>query len=213
MFAAANLANLLMDKFSRLSGGRFASAFILSGFLHRAPFGHDQLPWLVDPSACSQQRPPRRRHEVPGAYLQDSSLQDSSLQDSSRQDSSRQDSSRVPGIKIGRRFFLALRDHFGRIRLSRYSPRAELFSLDVIFGLPWPSVIHLPANLDAFIVYLSAGFPFRSHLRDPLLEKPRRSQASPLGDPRRRLLMPPQDEIVPAGQRFFASSGLRIRRA
>jgi len=30
----------------------------------------------------------------------------------------------------------------------------------------------LPANLDAFVVDLPAGFPFRCHLLDPLLEKP-----------------------------------------
>lgn len=83
-----------------------------------------------------------------------------------------------------------------------------MFSLDVIFGLPWPSVVNLPANLDAFIVYLSAGFVFRSHLRDPLLEAPP-IPGSPFGDPpkvafwrspKRRRLMPPRDEIVRAGQ-------------
>jgi|SRR4051794_22699127 hypothetical protein len=43
MFAAADLANLLVDKFSRLSGGRFAVAFILAGFLYRASLRHDQI--------------------------------------------------------------------------------------------------------------------------------------------------------------------------
>jgi hypothetical protein len=44
MFAAADLANLLVDEFSRLSGGRFAGAFVLAGFLHRASLWHDQSP-------------------------------------------------------------------------------------------------------------------------------------------------------------------------
>lgn len=80
-----------------------------------------------------------------------------------------QNSSCVSRIKIGRRLFPALGDHFGGIRLSRYSARSELFSLDVIFGAPWPSVVNLATNLDAFIVYLSAGFLSRGHPRHPLL--------------------------------------------
>jgi hypothetical protein len=46
MFAAANLADLFMDKFSRLSGWRLAGALVLSGFLHRASLRHNQSPWL-----------------------------------------------------------------------------------------------------------------------------------------------------------------------
>jgi hypothetical protein len=41
MFAAANLADLLMYKFARLSGGRFARALVLTGLLHSSSFWHD----------------------------------------------------------------------------------------------------------------------------------------------------------------------------
>jgi hypothetical protein len=82
-----------------------------------------------------------------------------------------QNSSRVSGVKIRRCLLLALRHHFCGIRLSRYSPRSELFSLNVILGLPWPSVVDLPANLHAFIVDLPAGFPFRRHLFDPFVNQ------------------------------------------
>src|SRR4051812_41153560 len=83
-------------------------------------------------------------------------------------------SRRMAGIEVRRRLLLALWDHFCRIRLPRYSPRPELFSLDVIFGLSWPSVVNLTADLDALVVDLPAGFPFRYHLLDPLLGEPRR---------------------------------------
>jgi hypothetical protein len=81
----------------------------------------------------------------------------------------------MSGIEVRRRLLLALWDHFCRIRLPRYSPRSELLSLDVIFGPSWQSVVNLTADLDAFVVDLPAGFPFRYHLLDPLLEVPRRS--------------------------------------
>src|SRR4051794_30968665 len=55
MFAAADLAHLLVDEFSRLRGGRLAGAFILAGFLYRASLWHGQSPWLVHSSAGSQQ--------------------------------------------------------------------------------------------------------------------------------------------------------------
>jgi hypothetical protein len=64
-------------------------------------------------------------------------------------------------IEIRRRFLPALRDHFGRIRFTRHAPRPELFSLHVVFGLPRLPVIDLPANFDAFVVDLSAGFQVR----------------------------------------------------
>jgi hypothetical protein len=80
-------------------------------------------------------------------------------------------SGRMSGIKFRRRLFPALGDHFCWIRLSRHSPRSELFSLDVILGLPWQSVVNLPANLDALVVNLPTRLPFRCHLLDPLLEK------------------------------------------
>src|SRR5437762_6201789 len=56
MFAAADLAHLLVDEFSRLSGGRFAGALILAGFLYRASLWHDQSPSLAYSSVGSQQR-------------------------------------------------------------------------------------------------------------------------------------------------------------
>jgi hypothetical protein len=68
-----------------------------------------------------------------------------------------------------------------------------LFSLDVIFGLPWPSVVNLPANPDAFVVNLPAGFSFCWHLLDPLLEKALdlgSIEASPLGAERIRFPRP-----------------------
>jgi hypothetical protein len=46
--------------------------------------------------------------------------------------------------------------------------------LNVIFGLSWPSVVNLTADLDALVVDLPAGFPFRYHLLDPLLGEPQR---------------------------------------
>jgi len=41
MFAAANLADLLMHEFPGLSAGRFACALILAGFRHRSSLWHD----------------------------------------------------------------------------------------------------------------------------------------------------------------------------
>jgi hypothetical protein len=80
-------------------------------------------------------------------------------------------SSRMSGIKFRRRLFPALGDHFCRIGLSRHSPRPELFSLDVIFGLPRPPVIDLPANLNALVVNLPACLSLRCHLSILLPER------------------------------------------
>src|SRR4051812_46472962 len=98
-------------------------------------------------------------------------------------------SGHMSGIEIRRRLLLALWDHFCRIRLPRYSPRSELFSLNVIFGLSWPSVVNLTADLDALVVDLPAGFPFRYHLLAPLLKE---------SAPRLRLIVP--SPAVPAGR-------------
>jgi hypothetical protein len=75
----------------------------------------------------------------------------------------------MSGVNFRGRLLLALWDHFCGIGPSRHAPRPELFSLDIVFGLPWPSVVNLPANLYAFVIDLLTGFPFRCHLLDPLL--------------------------------------------
>jgi hypothetical protein len=50
---------------------------------------------------------------------------------------------------------------FCGIRLSRHS---ELFSLDIVLGLPWPSVVNLPANLDALVVHLQGMEESKEHV-------------------------------------------------
>jgi hypothetical protein len=66
----------------------------------------------------------------------------------------------MAGIKIRRRLLPALGDHLCGIRLSRHSPGAELLSLDFVLGQSRLSVVDLPANFQAFVIDLAAGFPF-----------------------------------------------------
>src|SRR3954468_1839508 len=68
---------------------------------------------------------------------------------------------RVAGIEIRRRFLPALRDHFRWIRFTRHAPRPELFPLHIVFRLPRLSVVELPADFDALVIDLPAGFQSR----------------------------------------------------
>jgi hypothetical protein len=56
-----------------------------------------------------------------------------------------------------RRLFPPLRHHFCRIRATGDTSRSELRALNVIFGWPGQSIVHLPTNLLAFVISLPAG--------------------------------------------------------
>ena len=68
----------------------------------------------------------------------------------------------VAGVEIRRGLLLPLRHHRRWIGLARHTPWSEQLALLIVLGFPWSSILDLPANLDALIIYLPAGFQLLS---------------------------------------------------
>lgn len=64
----------------------------------------------------------------------------------------------MTGIEIGRRLLSSLRHHFRRIRFPGNASRPELLPLLVVLGLARPPIVDLPAEPEALVIYLAAGF-------------------------------------------------------
>jgi hypothetical protein len=63
----------------------------------------------------------------------------------------------VAWIEIVRRLLLPLRYHPGGVPSARHSPRAELFTLLIVFGLARPAIVDLPTNPHALVMDMAAG--------------------------------------------------------